>query len=418
MKSLCTTCLLWVALLCAAILALPGAGVAALAAAALDTVGAVDSAAAADGFGSLAPFMGLPFFALAGLIDIFDTRTMLDAIEQMKRPGLFLRDLFFRRFFQSETDTVDVDIVKGKRRMAPFVSPLSEGKMVARTGFTTNTLKPGYIKPKIVTTAADLLKRQPGQVLYQGGQSIEARAMAQLGKDLAELMDMIDRREEWMAAQALNAGAVVMKIKGETADKTVTVDFQMAATHKITLAGQALWSDTANSNPLVDLSAWGRLCRQDSGLSPTVAVFGADAAQAFLAHPKVQAVLDMRAVDMGEIRPQQLPNGVSYLGRLALPSLFVDCYAYDEWFVDEDTGTEGPAVPTKKVFLGSTNAANHKLYAVIQDVEAIEEGQAAVQRFPKTWVVKDPGARLLMVQSAPLMALNQPDAFVSAQVLA
>lgn len=351
------------------------------------------------------------------MISIFDTRTMLEAIEQMKRPGRFLRDMFFRGFDQSLTETVDVDIYKGKRRLAPFVSPLSEGKVVERLGFTTNTLKPGYIKPKMVTTAEDLLKRQAGEPIY-GGMTIEERAQAQLGKDLAELLDMIDRREEWMAAQALNAGQVAMTIKGESGDQTVTVDFQMAASHKITLSGVDLWSDQGNSNPIADLTAWAQLCRKDSGISPNAVVMGTDACSAFLEHPTVQKYLDMRAVDMGEINPQQLPDGVSYVGRIKAPSLFVDVYTYDEWYIDETTGNETAMVPANKVWLGSTRARNTRLYAAIQDVAAIEGGSAAVPRFPKSWVTDDPGQRWLMVQAAALMALNQPDAFVSAQVLA
>lgn len=352
------------------------------------------------------------------MIDIFDTRTMLDAIEQMKRPFTWLRDTFFGRVHQFETETVDVDIVKGKRRMAPFVSPLSEGKLVEREGFSTNTIKPGYIKPFMITTAADLLKRQPGQMLYQGGQTIEQRASAQLGKDLATLMDLIDRREEWMAAKALDLGKVTMKIKAESGDKTVEVDFLMAANHKITLAGQDVWSDTVNADPIADLQAWATRIRQDSGINPTDVVMGSDACAAIINHPKVEKKMDMRAVDMGEINPRQLPNGVSYVGRIKAPGLTVDIWTYEEWYVDEDSGNEEPMVPAKKVWMGSPNTANARLHAVIQDLEAIEEGQAAVQRFPKSWVPKNPSARHLMVQSAPLVALQQPDAFVSAQVLA
>jgi hypothetical protein len=255
-------------------------------------------------------------------------------------------------------------------------------------------------------------------MLYQGGQNIEARAQAQLGKDLATLMDMIDRREEWMAAKALDLGAVTMKIKGETADKTVVVDFLMAANHKITLAGQDVWSDTVNSDPVADLQAWASRIRQDSGVNPTDVVMGTDACTAFIKHPLVQKLMDMRAVDMGEINPRQLPNGVSYVGRIKAPNLTVDVWTYEEWYVDEDTLTESPMVPAKKVWMGSPKTANARLYAVIQDLEAIAEGQAAVQRFPKAWIPKNPSAQHLMVQSAPLVALQQPDAFVSAAVLA
>lgn len=360
---------------------------------------------------------GLLAFGFAGLVDIFDTRTMLEAVEQMKRPSTFLRDKFFPQAPAVDTETVDVDIIKGKRRMAPFVSPLAEGKPVEALGFSSSAIKPGYIKPKKPTTAEQLLHRSPGATIYQGNETIEQRAQKRLGQDLAELMDMIDRREEWMAAKALDAGAVTMKIKGETTDKVVTVDFLMPASHKVTLAGVDLWSDTANSDPIAKLRAWAQVIRQDSGLSPDALILGTDAATAYMNHPKVQKFMDMRAVDAGEIRPAELPNGVSYVGRIKAPGLFVDVFTYDDWYVDEDSGTEAPFVPVKKAWLGCTRAANKTLYAVIQDVEAIEGGQAAVPRFPKSWVTKDPAVRWAMVQSAPLTALLQPDAFVSAQVL-
>ena len=302
--------------------------------------------------------------------------------------------------------------------MAPIVSPLMEGKVVTRAGFTTQTLKPGYIKPKMVTTAADLLKRQPGQVIYSGNQTIEDRAQVQLGKDLAELMDQIDRREEWMAAQALDLGKLTMTIKSESDDKSVEVDFQMAASHKVTLAGNDLW-DNALSDPLAKLAALSQVIRKDSGLSPNVLVLDSTAAcPAFLNHAKVQKFMDMRAVDMGEIKPAELPDGLTYIGRLRYPGLFVDVYCYDEWYEDETTGVLTPMVPVKKAWLGTTRSANRTQYAVIQDMEAIEGGQAAVSRFPKSWTTKDPGVRWLMVQAAPLPTMKQPDAFVSVKVLA
>lgn len=352
------------------------------------------------------------------MIDIFDTRTMLEAVEQMKRPRMFLRDMCFPPAAPVDTETVDIDIIKGKRRLAPFVSPLSEGKRVDDIGFTTSTLKPGYIKPFKITSAQQLLHRLPGQTIYQGGQTVEQRAQIKLGQDLAELMDMIDRREEWMAAKAMDSGIITMKIKGETADKTVTVDFLMPGSHKVTLAGNDLWSDTTNSDPIAKLRSLAQLAAQDSGLAPDTLILGADAATAFINHPKVKDLLNFRRADMGEISVKSLPNGVSYLGQLRAPSLFVDVYTYDEWFIDEDTLAEGPMVPVKKAWLCSTRAACKTLYAVIQDLEAIEGGQAAVQRFPKSWVPKNPSVRHVMVQSAPLVAMLQPDAFISVQVLA
>jgi len=83
------------------------------------------------------------------MINIYETRTMLRAIEQMKRPRTFLLNTFFTAIEQSTSKHVDIDIVRGKRRLAVFVNPLHEGRRVDRKGYTTSTIEPPYIKQKM-----------------------------------------------------------------------------------------------------------------------------------------------------------------------------------------------------------------------------------------------------------------------------
>jgi hypothetical protein len=358
----------------------------------------------------------MAFPLLAGTITIFDTRTMLQIIEQLKRPRTFLLDTFFPGFKTFDTAAVDIDIYKGKRRLAPFVAPVQEGKVMERLGYTTNSYKPPYIKPKMATTAGDILARQPGQVVY-GTQSLAERAAAQLGRDLGDMLDSCTRREEWMAAQALNGG--VINVVGEGVNDTI--NFQMASSHIVTLAGAALW--TANtSDPIANLTTWARQCAQDSGLVPNAVVMGSDVANAFLARLRDpnyngNGQLSTIKVQLGQIKPELLPNGVTFLGTLTAPSLNVDLFTYDEWYVDDTSGNEVSMVPVNKLFMGTTNAQNSKLYGAIQDMDLVESLGAsliAAPRVPKSWVTKDPGVRWVMVQSAPLVALNQPDAFLVA----
>jgi len=344
-------------------------------------------------------------------ISLYETRTMLQIVQQLKRPKTFLLETFFPGFRQFDTLNVDIDIYKGKRRMAPFVSPVVEGKPVEKLGYTTNSYKPPYIKPKMPTTAQELLNRQPGQVSY-GTQSLPERAAAELGRELGDLLDQITRREEWMAAQALNGG--IVSVVGDGVNDTI--DFQMAATHKVTNSGGALWTAVGTSHPITDLTTWARLCAQDSGLVPNVVVMGSDVANAFINHADIKGNTGQFSsvkVSLGQINPQLLPNGVSFLGTITAPSLNVDVFVYDEWYISDSDGLEYPMVPVNKLFMGSTNAQNSKLYGAIQDMEAVEElgsSMIAVPRFPKSWVTKDPSIRWLMIQSASLVALNQPDA--------
>jgi len=395
MRRYASTFLCWTLLLLVAVLLFPLAG--------------HDCAHAAVG-GKMA------FPVLAGTVSLFETRTMLQIIMQLKRPKTFLLDTFFPGFRTFDTTNVDVDIYKGKRRLAPFVSPVMEGKVVEKLGYTTNSYKPPYVKPKMQTTAQEILNRQPGQVIY-GTQSMVERAAEELGRNLGDLLDQCTRREEWMASQALNGG--VINVVGDGVNDTI--NFMMPSSHIVANAGAALWT-ASTSDPVNDLSTWARLCSQDSGIVPNAVVMGTSVATAFLARLRDpnyngQGELSTIKVQLGQINPQMLPNGVTFLGTLQAPSLNVDLFTYDEWYIDDTTGNELPMVPVNKLFMGSTNAMNSKLYGAIQDMDLLEQlGASMVEapRVPKSWVTKDPGVRWLMVQSAPLIALNQPDAFVVA----
>lgn len=343
-------------------------------------------------------------FLLFGTISMFETRTMLEALEQMFIPKTFLLDTFFKATQQFDTENVDIDVIKGKRRLAPFVSPLAEGKVVERTGFTTNSIKPPYIKQKIATSAADMLKRQRGDTLYVGNSNPAQRAQLQLGKDMIELVNMIVRREEWMAAQALNTGTVAVVGDGVNA----SIDFLMASDHKITLTGGDLWTAPSTADPLSNLRTWRRKAGQDSGMVPDVAIFGQDVMTAFLLTTNAIRLLDKTKVALGQINVQALPSGATYWGTIE----GLDIFTYDEWYLDDNAALQ-PMVPVDKIFMGSTKARCTRLYGAIQDLKAT----AAVPYFPKSWEEEDPSVQWLLMQSAPVVAMQQPDAFMSIKAI-
>lgn len=336
-------------------------------------------------------------------IDLFSTRTMLEAVNQMQPVRTFLKNTFFVNIRTFDTEYVDVDIVKGKRRMAPFVSPKIGGKVVERLGYRTNTYKSPMLAPKLPTTAEQLLKRLPGEPLYSG-MSPEDRAAEQLGRDLAELDEIITRREEWMCAQALFAGQI--HITGDGVDEVI--DFGL--TNKEVLTSTAKWSD-ANSDPLADLKRWRQAIIKASGFSPDIVIMASDVADAFLGHEKIQKLLDLRLVDTGQINPQTLPNGATYIGRIA--EVGVNIYTYDEWYLDDD-GIEKPMVPEKTVLMASTAARFDLLYGAFIDVE---EGVFDLPRIPRSWVEKDPSVRWVQMISRPLPVPQHIDSIYVATVL-
>ena len=341
-------------------------------------------------------------------MDLFEPRTMLEAVEQMKRARRFLGTTFFGASpVNFVTKHVDIDIMKGQRKMAPFVRPNRPGQVVDRTGSVMRSYTPPYIKPKLETSAGLLLNhRQPGEHIYSGRTPLQ-RAGEQLARDMEDLDDQINRREEWMAAQALTSGQV--HVVGDGVDDII--DYQMSATHLVTEA--TLWS-AAGSDPIADLRKYKRRIAKDSGRTANAVVMSAEAADAFLDNESVIQKLNTRRIDLGMTRPEELPGGVTYLGYLNDPGL--DLYSYEEWYLDP-AGDEKPMIPAGGLVMGPTTSRCGMLYGAIQDMEAIEGGMFDVARYPKSWIEKDPSVRWLMMQAAPLPGFHEPDAFVYAKVV-
>ena len=232
-------------------------------------------------------------------------------------------------------------------------------------------------------------------------------------------MDGITRREEWMAASALTTGKI--NVVGDGVNDLI--DFQMAATHLVDLNGNDLWSDTVNSDPVANLQAWCLLTLKDAGFSCNTIVMDPDAWKLFINHPKVKGnteLLSRFKIQTGQIDPQQMDEGIAFCGTINDGIVFADIYVYAEWYIDDqDNDTEKPILPSGTVICGNPRAQNSKLYGAIQDMKALQElggTLIAAPFYPKTWITDDPSVQWLMLQSASLPALNQPDAFVSALV--
>jgi hypothetical protein len=346
-------------------------------------------------------------------IDLYDPRVMLQALEQKPPVRTFLLDTFFKNTRLSTETKIDLDIWKGKRRVAVYVSPVEEGHIVKHDGrFATRSYEAPYIKEKIPTKAGDLLKRLRGEPVY-GGQTPLLRAAKLFADEATELDEMVTRAEEIQAAQGLFTGHVI--VNDENGHAKDDIDFGLDATHKLTLSGADLWTDANfKKNALLkQLRTWRKIIIRDCGIQPTDIVMGTDAADQFVAllDPDTggSPVSNFR-VERGQINPQNLPNGVTYWGYIT--ELGCDVWSYDEYYW---SGSDNlPIVPAKKVWMGSRNARFDRNYGAIQDMESL----IAVPRFPKSWIQPDPSIRWLMLQSAPLMAPHQVDSFLVAQVLA
>ena len=335
---------------------------------------------------------------------LFDTKTMMKAVRIMKPPKRFIIDMFFRGVKEYNTKSVKLDVMKGKRRIAPYVNPKNPGRLVERSGFTSETFEPPYLKPKMITDAGQFLTRSVGEDDYSGLSPTE-RAANQLREDIIDIDNQISRREEEMASQIITTGKVVAVGDGINA----TIDFGLAGSHIITLTGTDKWNDAA-SKPSVQCRQARRLSVQDSGYATDFCILGQSSADAFQDNADVLKKLDNLRVEMGQIKPELLPNGAVYIGHYEGH----DFYSYDEWYLDEN-GVEQPMIPVDAAIFLSSKAAdqNHMAYGAIQDLNSL----VPTRLFLKSWEEEDPSVRYLLGQSAPLPIPYILDAIVKMKVV-
>ncbi|WP_387440316.1 major capsid protein, partial [Photorhabdus sp. RM105S] len=164
-------------------------------------------------------------------MNIYDTNVLVQLVPNLITSQNWLLDRFFPNIVTYETEVVSIDVDIGKRRMAPFVSPLVEGKLVESRQYQTNTFKPAYIKDKRAPDLRKPIRRQIGERI--GGEYTAAeREMLNLQFEMADQIDMINRRLEWMAANALVKSQIT--VVGDGFETTV-IDFGRSSNLTVTL---------------------------------------------------------------------------------------------------------------------------------------------------------------------------------------
>lgn len=221
------------------------------------------------------------------MADLFSTNVMLGVVNSLVAPQPFLLSRFFPTIQTETSEEIHFDVIDKTRRLAPFVSPVVAGKVVQSQGFTTKTFKPAYIKDKRVFDVNRPFKRSAGEPI---GGSLDSmnRRNALVASELQDQVEMIDRRLEVMAAEALRTGAIT--ITGELYPAT-NVSFSRDAALTVALAGAARWSQ-AGINPLDSLQDWSQLVLQKVGAMPFDVVMTVDVWKVFRENSFVKSRLE------------------------------------------------------------------------------------------------------------------------------
>lgn len=341
--------------------------------------------------------------------DLYGTADLLDVLRITPVESSYWLDNFFGSVRQFDTAEIMFDKLKTVRKLAPFVSPVVQGRVMKSRGFETKAFTPAYVKPKHIVDPNRQFTRRPGEIPGMGSSTPQARWNAAIAENLAEERNAILRRENWMAAMAVIHGSVT--VTGEDYP-TQVVDFGRDAALTSVLAGTARWGESA-ADPLANIADLRKTAFEKSGAPITRLTMGLDAFDLFFADTKVQALLK---TELGAI-PRTSDSVLSAMGSPGEPFEFrgilqgangqgrLEIYTYNEQYEDENDATQSIMSSLDVVGTGN-NLRGVRCYGAIRDKRA---GLQPLPLFPKMWDQEDPSLTYTMTQSAPLMVPTNID---------
>lgn len=342
-------------------------------------------------------------------VQIYDTRTMLTVMREFAPVNSYWLDLCFPGEMTFDTESIDFERLFTSRKLAPFVVPTAQGVPIYGEGSNVTKLKPAYVKPRDAVRPDRMIRRRPGELTATAQQSPSQRWNAVVADILRTHYEAIQRRWEWMAAQAVLHGEVL--ISGEDYPARL-VQFGRDPSQTKTLVGNAAWNG-ADADPIADLNLWRTSTRQlKFGGALTRLTCGAQALQALLDNPKVQEQLDtnVRGTQASLNRGVRTGLEAEYIGTLGAG---MEVWSYQDYFDDENGNAQEIMDPRDVVLTGNVDG--------IRAFGAILDKRADIKPlpiFPKMWDEEDPSGSVILTQSAPLMVPGAPNRTLRARVIA
>lgn len=331
-------------------------------------------------------------------IDINNTYTLLQALEQSFPPQTLFRDTFFPDIKTFVTKTVLMDYRKGSRVLSPFVSKSGGGVNVGRSGFSTKEYEPPMMAPQRPTTNADVENRVFGENVFSTV-TPEQRAQQLRAQDMADLTDMNTRRIEWMCAQLMlfgqfHAAGYADDGKTQIIDTVTYPDW----TQKLTLTGTDMWTD-ASSDIYGQIQEMSQTVSRNSGRVPDVAIGSYATCNKILKNASIIDYLmipNAQNMSLMSIQPKIVSPGVVRVGYIQ--SLNLEIYAYDGIYEDA-TETIQQYIPDGYFIMGVSGRGSQLFGAVTQLEQDGVRRTYQGANVPKVWNETGKDVQMLRVAS-------------------
>jgi len=345
--------------------------------------------------------------------DDYTRKRILAALEKKPETNQFFMKTFFSRTVMDDEKIIEFDIRKGKRDIARFSSPRSDGYKIKKEGY--KTLQSGHLYVKMFDEYSpfDTRYRAFGSNPYEPN---TARAIAeQIENDcFAKQYNMLERLLEKTAVDAFVTG----KIVGEGVGVNNVLDFGYTLVgpeaNIVTYSGQDCWdSPSSNADIIKQLEELQYNHMQRCGRRADLIIMSSDVYSYFRKHQSIKDYIDQQFYQLGKIDPKWQGEGIGSVGHFPLITGDVDIITYTEWYVDPDDGLEKPIFPKGKILLCSTGAECEMHYGLIENIYCLKP----VPVFPMSWTTDNGSSHIMQIESAPLPLIKDVDSFTVVNVL-
>lgn len=232
-------------------------------------------------------------------VPVLQLETMNRLIQKLEvSPTLFFANMFPASRYPS--DAIRWSIEYGSAGITPFVAPGSVAPKIGLDGVGEGSAKAAYMKEAIHFDEVFLNNiKQPGT--YETYQTAERS----LAKGLRKLRNRMDRRREWMMANAvLNGGFSYEQVGGTK----VSVSYGVPETHIVTLDSTRHWDTGANKNPIEDVLEGKKILMDDAGITPEYGMLTSDLLKLLMLDTAIQELLKKSAFGNGDLfsRPAEV----------------------------------------------------------------------------------------------------------------
>jgi hypothetical protein len=346
----------------------------------------------------------------------YTTRELRGILDCSRDDNNFICDVLFRDVIEFESEEIIWDRVGyDDIDMAPMVCPCVQAPLVGATqNFDRMTFSPAYSKFKSIFNACRPLQFEPGERCWGEFTLLERRDLW-MARTLRQHDRMLNKREEFMAIEALKHGRVT--VEGPLYPK-VEIDLKREA--NLDGAAKTKWSKDS-CQAMDDLQEWADEVSCTAEGSPSINVWLMNSKTCRKLKSDQQLLECLKSAGRTDLIQQTGFDLTPRARKINGARLDFTIGQFQIWCVDTFYWVKDSKGNRHKKFffddgevvgLAAGNedcdARPIKLYGAIMDCDVL----AAQRRYTKMWKINDPSAEVIMTQSAPLPVLLNPNATI------